>query len=43
MLAGVVPAVAAATAPPLRCRDVINVGPWQRLPIESFAPIEGVA
>ncbi|MFN2521838.1 MAG: hypothetical protein ABR614_00780 [Mycobacteriales bacterium] len=43
VLLGVVPAVASATAPPFRCRDVVNVGPWQRLPISAFPPIEGVA
>ena len=42
VLAGVLPAVASAYAPPLTCRDVTTTLGWQRVPVEQFQPIEGV-
>ena len=37
------PLVASAFTPPLTCRDVKTVDNWQRVPIQRFQPIEGVA
>jgi hypothetical protein len=42
VLVGVIPAVAYGYAAPFRCRDVVNTGPWQKIPVRQFEPIVGV-
>jgi hypothetical protein len=42
LLIGLSPAVSSGFAPAIACRDVVSIGPWQRIPIPRFAPVEGV-
>jgi hypothetical protein len=42
LLLGLAPVVATAYAPPFACRDIVSSGPWQRMPIQRFAPLAGV-
>jgi hypothetical protein len=42
VLAAVVPAVASANSPALRCRTVSTVGSWQTVTVDPFRQVQGV-
>ena len=43
LLTAGVPTVALATAPALHCRGLTTSGSWQRIPIDSFQPVNGIS
>jgi hypothetical protein len=43
LLTAVVPAVSFAVSPPLTCRTVSTVGSWQKVAVDTFRAVQGVA